>query len=66
MFQSLLPDPVLRLKKVIGFGGHSTKWVRGPMLSVGWTSVRKGLTSPEVAVAFPFLLPSALSSVLPQ
>ncbi|XP_053413027.1 WD repeat-containing protein 90 isoform X3 [Nycticebus coucang] len=21
-----LPDPILRLKKVIGFGGHSTKW----------------------------------------
>ncbi|XP_045426288.1 WD repeat-containing protein 90 isoform X2 [Pipistrellus kuhlii] len=24
--ESLLPDPVLRLKRVIGFGGHSTKW----------------------------------------
>ncbi|XP_059010020.1 WD repeat-containing protein 90-like isoform X4 [Mustela lutreola] len=25
--ESLLPDPVLRLKGVIGFGGHTTKWV---------------------------------------
>eukprot|EP00069_Balaena_mysticetus_P016010 bmy_01881T0 len=24
--ESFLPDPVLRLKGVIGFGGHSTKW----------------------------------------
>ncbi|XP_033696463.1 WD repeat-containing protein 90 isoform X5 [Tursiops truncatus] len=24
--RSFLPDPVLRLKGVIGFGGHSTKW----------------------------------------
>ncbi|KAM7148990.1 WD repeat-containing protein 90 [Molossus nigricans] len=24
--KSFLPDPVLRLKRVIGFGGHSTKW----------------------------------------
>ncbi|XP_045849111.1 WD repeat-containing protein 90 isoform X2 [Meles meles] len=24
--KSLLPDPVLRLKGVIGFGGHTTKW----------------------------------------
>ncbi|KAG5194876.1 hypothetical protein JEQ12_012165 [Ovis aries] len=24
---SFLPDPILRLKGVIGFGGHSTKWV---------------------------------------
>ncbi|XP_044090032.1 WD repeat-containing protein 90 isoform X3 [Neovison vison] len=24
--ESLLPDPVLRLKGVIGFGGHTTKW----------------------------------------
>uniref|UniRef100_A0A8C7BAU2 WD repeat-containing protein 90 n=1 Tax=Neovison vison TaxID=452646 RepID=A0A8C7BAU2_NEOVI len=24
--RSLLPDPVLRLKGVIGFGGHTTKW----------------------------------------
>ena len=27
-FQSFLPDPILKLKGVIGFGGHSTKWVR--------------------------------------
>ncbi|XP_036081888.1 WD repeat-containing protein 90 isoform X3 [Rousettus aegyptiacus] len=26
MHESFLPDPVLRLKGVIGFGGHSTKW----------------------------------------
>ncbi|CAI9172545.1 unnamed protein product [Rangifer tarandus platyrhynchus] len=26
LFQSFLPDPILRLKGVIGFGGHSTKW----------------------------------------
>ncbi|XP_062955596.1 WD repeat-containing protein 90 isoform X1 [Cynocephalus volans] len=24
--RSFLPDPILRLKRVIGFGGHSTKW----------------------------------------
>lgn len=24
--RSFLPDPILRLKGVIGFGGHSTKW----------------------------------------
>ncbi|XP_058566961.1 WD repeat-containing protein 90 isoform X3 [Neofelis nebulosa] len=24
--QSFLPDPILKLKGVIGFGGHSTKW----------------------------------------
>ncbi|ELR62902.1 WD repeat-containing protein 90, partial [Bos mutus] len=24
--ESFLPDPILRLKGVIGFGGHSTKW----------------------------------------
>lgn len=26
-FQSFLPDPILKLRKVIGFGGCSTKWV---------------------------------------
>uniref|UniRef100_H0WS08 WD repeat-containing protein 90 n=1 Tax=Otolemur garnettii TaxID=30611 RepID=H0WS08_OTOGA len=25
--EHFLPDPILRLKRVIGFGGHSTKWV---------------------------------------
>lgn len=30
-FQSFLPDPILKLKGVIGFGGHSTKWVRALM-----------------------------------
>ncbi|XP_023472469.2 WD repeat-containing protein 90 isoform X5 [Equus caballus] len=29
--RSFLPDPILRLKGVIGFGGHSTRWVRRPM-----------------------------------
>ena len=38
LFQSFLPDPVLRLKGVIGLGGHGTKWVRGPMVLLGWTS----------------------------
>ena len=39
LFQSFLPDPILRLKGVIGFGGHSTKWVRDPVLLLGLTSV---------------------------
>ncbi|KAF5928623.1 hypothetical protein HPG69_007508 [Diceros bicornis minor] len=26
LHESFLPDPILRLKGVIGFGGHSTKW----------------------------------------
>ena len=28
LLQSFLPDPILRLKGAIGFGGHSTTWVR--------------------------------------
>lgn len=26
-FQMLLPDPILKLRTIIGFGGYSTKWV---------------------------------------
>lgn len=39
LFQSFLPDPILRLKGVIGFGGHSTKWVRSSVLLLGPTSI---------------------------
>ncbi|KAM9059484.1 WD repeat-containing protein 90 isoform 4-T6 [Megaptera novaeangliae] len=39
--ESFLPDPVLRLKGVIGFGGHSTKWpvtsASGPCAQALWT-----------------------------
>lgn len=38
LFQSFLPDPILRLKGVIGFGGHSTKWVRSSVLLLGPTT----------------------------
>ncbi|XP_025733706.1 WD repeat-containing protein 90 isoform X1 [Callorhinus ursinus] len=51
--QSFLPDPILRLKGVIGFGGHSTKWVRDPALLLGralWTKDGAAVVYPCHAV----------------
>lgn len=33
-FQRLLPDPILKLRMIIGFGGYSTRWV-GSLNSFG-------------------------------
>lgn len=61
LFQSFLPDPILRLKGVIGFGGHSTKWVRGPVLLLGLTNISyTEQTAGRCRVSLPWLWASEL------
>ncbi|MBW00007.1 WD repeat-containing protein 90, partial [Eschrichtius robustus] len=66
--RSFLPDPVLRLKGVIGFGGHSTKWKQafssGPGIAISSLSVSQAKCAVGSEDGYLRLWPLDFSSVL--